>query len=252
MRDQNAQLDALVGRYARGDAPIYRGKISAGDNLGITGWGNNGALAGDVTASLVKRDVYTESVDNVPHSAWTLTLFGPADTYMRVQQPTASPGLSQLTLIDPDGDVPAGYNGACSGCMADLSTKPATIAATSITANGTYWTGQSLVVVLANLTLTRVTPVAFEDIVAVADLASDRDTMRAFTQRGHEMVQTVTSQRSDYIPGEGSCRRITSYSVEWYVNRTTLTDFGTRKFEVTSRQTCCYPNTAQEASEVCQ
>jgi hypothetical protein len=223
---ESAALEDLVGRYAKGAVPIYRGTARASDDASARG-GEDGKLSGDVVGAI------TPSQSD--RAGWELAVYAPMQTRLTVTQTVGAPGRSDFAL---------GTSGSCVGCFVDLASPPTRIHAASLTARGAPLADPTLLatVAVAELTLTRVTQLTFQDITAAHDAVEGPIGEATFTQRGGEMVREVSDDI--YVPIAGtkafnSCTRTLSYEAEWYVNLANVADYGVRSFAITKRKTCC-------------
>jgi hypothetical protein len=259
IKAQDDALERLVGRYARGDAAIYRGSAAARDNnsvvgkfLGVPSSYRDGALSGDVTASLAREELNDLLLKG---PGWALTLYAADQSRVSVHQPDSARGTSLVSLVLASSVVGDGVLASCTDCFADLSTKPATLERASLTAHGTYeGVDAPLVVTMTGVKLGRVRPVAFDDLVSVAAPGDDRDAMRAFAERDDEWIRAVVARGTYELPppkGAYRCQRVTSYSVEWYVSRAELSKYGARHFAVTKSETCCDFADGPDGTSVC-
>jgi len=237
VRDRHeAELDRLVGRYARGEAPIYRGTAQA--------FGNASMLSGPVVASLVKSDqVYWQ---NRQTTGFQLTIFSSAQQRrFRVTQVPEAPGTTRADMVVPYNSS-FGVTAACTDCVPGLAALPAALAF-DLRATGQYYDGRPLNI-SASGSLSQVPPEALDfhllwevnqlyDGATVAGIA-------AFQPRGDEMVRVVDGEwyeKTERPPSVAydSCRKITRYRVEQYVNSAHVVDFGLRNPEVVEQKTCC-------------
>jgi hypothetical protein len=218
-------LEAEIGVYVKGDIPIYRGTARASDNASAGGEAN-GKLSGDVVAAIAP------TADGLQ-----LAVFAPSQTRLRVAQASATPDQSSFSLV---------ASGSCVDCFASLATRPPSIHAASLTIRGAPLmidAERSATIAVDELALTRLSHLTFEDIAAAKNaVEGDVGSRARFTQRGDEMIRKVGASITTGVPGNKdfhSCARIITYEAEWYVNLTSVTDYGVRNFAIVKRETCC-------------
>lgn len=119
------ELNRLVGRYARGDAPIYEGTFSARDNMGSLGatYQDGVMTNASVNASLAWEDKMYWNGQMV--SGWELSVRGLTHRIRIAQSPTA-PGTSALSIVVPN-NTGGGMTGTCAGCTPTLAPMASTL-----------------------------------------------------------------------------------------------------------------------------
>jgi hypothetical protein len=237
------EMDRLVGRYVRGDAPVYQGTFSARDNMGSLGptYQDGVMTNASVNASLGWEEKLYWNGQMV--SGWALFVRGPAHWIRLAQSPTA-PGSSALTIVVPNA-VGGGMTGTCTGCLPTLAPTAGTITIGGTVARGKWGNGK-LLEVTASGTLTRVPlpELSFEQLVAIAEPNTEGAAMKEFKAVGAEMVRVVERTHSEPTPVPAdqtfyACERITSYELDWFVDRARLVRYGLRNMSIAGTQTCC-------------
>jgi hypothetical protein len=238
--DHQKDLDRLVGRYASGSAPVYRGSFSAHDNLGSVGGGRvDGTLA---TSAAIATVI---DADTPGSGGPTKTLLVESPSEGRHVALSQAFGSTTVSMVLTDGQT-GGITASCgSGGPPPFAAGPASIAIPSVTATGTWGDGSPMTVALAG-TLSRIDPamLAFDDVVHLAVGYTDRQDMLSFAPVGGEMVRTVEREFHEptSIPAGTSyaaCHHVTTYTINAYVSRTRLSDNGVRHLVIEKAQTCC-------------
>ena len=104
-------------------------------------------------------------------------------------------------------------------------------------------TGQLRVEASGELARIPVAELTLEDIAGVNGDAFERH--YPFSISGEESVLEWQDELRETLPVPSgkdfdSCERTTTYRIEWYVGHACLADFGVRKLEVLTAQSCCY------------
>jgi hypothetical protein len=229
---QQAQLQRIVGRYACGGTPLYRGTFMAHDNGAPMS-----SLSGGVLASL---DSAVEGID-CPSENWQpgrqLTLTQPTTTFLH------------LSLFQPNTDAMTyaswtGQESSCAGCVADFrSGVPAQINLTqAIFSSSDCATPTPLrtVAVTASGQLTLVAAPSIDDIIQIDQLDVSGQ-VPTFTVKGTEMVAEVDGWYGEptEVACYSSCSLIAPFHVEWFVDRQDAKRFGLRNFRIDPPQTSC-------------
>lgn len=240
--DQLGELDRLIGRYARGDAPVYRGRLQA--------VGNGRLDDGPVAAALVKDDrVWWLGPDYV--TGHTLTFFSQAQQKrFRLSQVPEAPGRTRADMVVPYNSS-FGVNARCDSCLVDLASHPETLDI-DLAADGFYADQRTPLAIRASGHLERVPPadLTWSDLVEISQVY-ERNTAEAiagFRPRGAELVRTVRRELREVVPRPPSvaydqCARTTTYETEWWVDPAQLGDFGVRNLTIVKQETCCSDST---------
>jgi hypothetical protein len=245
-----AELDRLVGEYAKGTTPVYRGSLSANDNMGSLGptYKDGHITEGNAIASLATIAAGSGAPTH------TLTVFSPNEQRHLVLTQTADAGSGgpptsvSFVLTDPtSGGVSANALG-----VPVLAGGPAQIALT-LDANGQWGTGQPMHVTGAG-NLARVAPatLAFNDVVHLnAGTYADQQAMLALVPSGTDAVRTVKSELHEptTVPSGTTfyaCHHVTSYAIDQYVERANLTNYGVRNLKIEKAETCCVDSPENE------
>lgn len=238
---QLADLHRLVGRYARGEAPIYEGTFGARDNRGSIGAMNVDTVmdSGPVDAALAWEEEL--NAGGAVAAGWALTIRGVTHG-IRITQSPSAPGITTFSHVaEKSGSF--GVVGTCNDCFPILNAGATTLATTKSVATGRWGTG-SLLEVTAAGSLTRVplARVTFERIAAVVDYPY---VMKEFKVVGGEMVRTIEGRLAEPTPvpqGQAwySCEHATSYKLDWFVDRAKLVRHGLRNMSIPTTETCCY------------
>lgn len=237
------ELDRLVGRYARGDAPIFEGTFDARDNMGSLGPTYKDGVMADahVNASLAWEEKIYMAGQHV--AGWALDVRSPTHS-IRISQAPGTAGQTTLSLVVPN-QTSGGLTGTCNGCVSALTPTAASFTITDALAQGKWGDGR-LLEVAASGSLTRVplAQVTFERLLAVVNPYFDLPTMKEFSIVGGDRVRTVKGSHSETTPvPDGkefhSCERVTSYALDWFVDANDLLRYGVRGMKLSSAQTCC-------------
>jgi hypothetical protein len=241
-----AQLDHLVGQYAKGTTPVYRGSFSARDNRGSVepSIGDDVLSTTDAVASLA-----TAPVPGGGASAETLTVFSPTDhRHVALTQTTTQTGTPQSTTVSMvlDDGVSGGVTASCAGCAPAFAQGPTSIAATDPVATGTWGTGESMTVsVSGSLSRMGAATLVFDDVVHLNQASySDAQAIQKLAPSGGEMSATLEDELHEPTtvpPGKSfyECHHVTSYAIDWYVTRANLASYGVRNLRIEKAQTCC-------------
>lgn len=235
-----ADLYRLVGRYARGDAPIYEGTFSAQDNMGSLGATYRDGVMDNapVDAALTwEEKMYWKGQQA---SGWSL-LVRSSTHRLTITQTASAPGVTSFSIVVPNS-TGGGLTGSCESCFPALVTTATTFAASDVLAVG-RWGNDKPLEVTASGTLTRVplAKVTFERIARVVDAPG---LIEEFAVVGGEMVRPIATSYTEKTPvPAGSayfeCERHTSYELDMFVDRSRLVRQGLRSMAITGTQTCC-------------
>jgi hypothetical protein len=225
--DHLRELDRLVGQYATGKTPVYRGSFVARDNLGSVGptYHDGTISATSAIASL---------------AADTLTVESPAEGRHVVVSQAAGTSLSFVL----DDNVSGGASARAGSVPPMLTGAPPTITM-DLVANGTWGDGSAMIV-SARGSLSRVaaSTLAFDDIVHLSMGYADRDATSKLVAAGPDRVRTVASELHEPTavpPGKAfyECHHVTSYTIDWYVESSNLASYGVRNLQIAKSETCC-------------
>jgi hypothetical protein len=230
--DQHSQLQRIVGRYACGGTPLYRGTFMARDDAAPTS-----SLSGVVLASLDSALEETGCASEGLQLGRQLTLTQPTPTFL------------PLSLFQPNADemtyaLWTGVESSCAGCVADFRTGvPAEIdlaQATFSSSDCATPTPTQTAAVTASGQLTLVAAPSIDDIIQIDQLDISGQ-VPTFTANGTEMVAEVDGwygEPTDVACYE-ACSVITRFHVEWFVDRREAKRFGLRNFRIDPPQTFC-------------
>jgi hypothetical protein len=244
---QHANLQRVVGQYACGTSPLYRGTFAASDNLGSLGAGySNGVItSGPVIASLETTSssndflTCTQTVMGVRALVVMATAQSEA---IRLFQVFGGDASTYASLVTVPGSSWTGTSGSCAACVSDLRTgSPQTISIGSATLNGQFCYGQPLTVSVSGQ-LAIVAQPSFDDIMEINQSFGDHLAPPPFASEGPDMVTTIDDALYEPIPTMSGCagsERVTPYHVDWYVNRQNVELLGLRNFRVDPPQNLC-------------
>ena len=249
LEDDWAYFRGIVGQYACGVAPLYRGQVAASDNAGDLGGGHDdGVMRGEAVLASLVSGVGLEVIPTIvegPH----LIIFSPQDeTRFFMHQPREEPGQTGVSIISSYRSS-FGLRGSCDDCLVDLEQRPDDIAI-ELTASGAFGNGDPLIVV-ASGTLARVPTedVRWPDIVEVNTLYAEElvKIPAEFEACGNLLVREFTEYYSEGAPAPagskwedyGSCTRTVSYTARWWVDTENLARHGIRDFDPQEPAYCC-------------
>lgn len=235
-------LYRLVGRYARGDAPIYEGTWSAEDNMGSLGANYEDGVMNDapVDAALAwEEKMYWKGQSA---AGWSL-LVRSSTHRLTITQTASALGVTSFSIVVPN-NVGGGLTGTCDACFPALSATSTSFAAADVVATG-KWGNDKLLEVTASGTLTRVplAKVTFERVTRVVDPISGA-AIKDFKVVGSEMVRSIEDRYTEKTPVPAGtqyfeCQRHTSYELDAFVDRSRLVRQGLRNMSITGTETCC-------------
>jgi hypothetical protein len=227
-------LDDLIGRYLRGDAPVYRGSASARDN--------GSAFNPSPPAAPIYMDTTMSSdqaiaalVLDASSGTATLTVTSPCEQELiHVIQNRAAPGITQVNGVLATNQY-GGVIASCTSCVPDLFAKPAMLSWTG--ADATYDQGAPLPTnhITSTAALQRESPCDLDwaQIVAInANSITPGLDLGNFARVGNEMVWQHSDSVSLATPSSlGACDGLyVPYTVELYVNAYDLGTYGVRKY----------------------
>lgn len=238
------ELYALVGRFAQGEASIYRGSCSARDNLSSLGRPDGVLDSTNVLASLAWDK--TSYLDGRRAGGWALTVYGPnQDRRVMLHQYPDEGGVTRVSLVTAR-NTGFGVSGSCVGCVPPLANRPDMLTIAPLVANGKYGTGDPLrVSASGSLTAIPAAQLTFDDLVGGTELfVRQRDPAKAFVSDGAEMVERIQRELHEKaaVPAGkafAECHLVTTYGVERYVSRVEVAKYGLRKLRIEKVQTCC-------------
>jgi hypothetical protein len=232
---QLAALDAMIGRYLRGEVPAYRGSWQASDNQGVLGaqpnWENKSIPASALIASL-----------DVQGNEASLWVHSPSrHQYILMQQSKSNPGVTQVSIILGDSST-GGGTASCTGCAPDFFSRPTTLDLSDLSATASVMVNNSegdevnvTLKVNVRATLGIATPCSLE-FSDLAELGTQFGVVR-FEVDGDEMVSHVFDDVMG--PTNGACNRETSYTLDAFVSLANLADYGVRNYEQGSTTMLC-------------
>ncbi len=271
------QLDRWVGRYARGDVPLYSGSVSASDTGGaLWFWGGDGALDDTgVLATVLPENVLSilRSDDRYARGpARVLRIVSTAERKtLAFYQTDDAPGFTWSTPIVAHESPWPRWSAPpveCVDCAPDLWAPGDTLTLDRFRAERRYHVHvdnnlrhESLEVhdwadleVLVSAELTRVPAgeITFSQIVDVS--APNADVLEEFRLVDGTWVRAIEATLSESAPlPEGRaldppdpewwrCTRTTDYEAEQYVDAACLGRYGLRDVRVVGTpETCCEP-----------
>jgi hypothetical protein len=241
---EHADLQRVVGQYACGDSPIYRGAFVASDNFGTVspadgdGVLNNGPVIAAIETTDATLDYLT--CDQTVTGARALVVIGTAQ--MRAIRFFQTPGPvggnpTFASLVHQPGSGWSGTSGVCNGCVADLRGRPpASIDMVGLTFSGQYCGGAGPLTVSASGHLAMLAAPTFADILEMNQNLGDQQAPPTFAVQGPDMVTTVDRSLGE---GAGCLYTFTPFHVDWYVNQQNPRLRGLRNFRIDSPQTLC-------------
>ncbi len=227
-------LDDLIGRYLRGDAPVYRGSASARDN--------GSAFNPPPPAAPIYMDTTMSSdqaiaalVLDASAGTATLTVTSPCEQELiHVIQNRAAPGITQVNGVLATNQY-GGLTASCTSCVPDLLGQPAMLSWTE--ADATYDQGAPLPTnhITSTAALQRESPCDLDwaQLVAIdANSITPGFDMGNFARVGNEMVWQHSNSVSLATPSSlGACDGLyVPYTDELYVNASNLGTYGVRKY----------------------
>lgn len=247
-KDHLMHLERLVGRYARGEAAIYRGSFAARDNLASLGRQyDDGVIDSvDVMASLAWED--GTYVDGRRDGGWGLRVYAPSQAHrVMLHQYPDDGDITRVSLVSPR-NTSFGVNALCHGCLTTLSAMPTVITVSPLVADGKYGNDAPLRVT-AGGTLTRIpaAEVTFEHLVASTELGPRQNSPgypALFVRAGDDWVRAAEDELHEPTPVPADqpyyeCHHVTTYSLDWYAGDQHITRYGLRNFRISKAQTCC-------------
>lgn len=241
---EHADLQRVVGQYACGDSPIYRGTFVAGDNFGTVspadgdGMLNNGPVIAAIETTDATPDYLT--CEQTVTGARALVVIATAQMRaIRFFQPPApvSGNPTYASLVHQPGAGWSGTSGECNDCVADLrGGAPASIDMVGLAFSGQYCGGAGLLMVSASGHLTMLAAPTFADILEMNQNRGDQQVPPIFVVQGPDLVTTVDGSLGE---GAGCTYTFTPFHVDWYVNQQNPRLRGLRNFRIDSPQTLC-------------
>jgi hypothetical protein len=251
--EQLIMLDHLIGRFLRGDVPLYRGTASAHDNTGEIYAGNvDGVIPeGPAVATLVEAPLeesdFTPVRQGVMGRGAFLGLHGiGTDLAVFLIQSDSTPDLTEVSWVNwVNGQHLAGLG--CSGCVPSLWDRPAALAFAEIDASNTTSAGH--VFVSADLVRTDPCSLSFEELAEISAGTGPIDAsfgMTLYKSSGRYRVYPVGGDLDvgveNDVPGaggNGSCTLQVWYTGEVYVNVDDLSDYGVTNLVLNAPEEAC-------------
>ncbi|HEY3500039.1 MAG TPA: hypothetical protein VGK73_35360, partial [Polyangiaceae bacterium] len=230
-------LWGVVGQYACGDAPVYRGSFSADTTDGEADWP-------DAIASLVMG----EGIDWIatsrqgPH----LTVFDPVSgRKTRLVQQVL--GTTETSII-AEQNSSFGVGASCTDCFVDLETRPERIEFDYV-ANGEYGDGSPLMI-SASGWFEQIRPgeVTFSDIQTVTNVYSSaiQDIRQSFETCGAELIRRSAGEYRIPAPApagsgfrDNQCARAVFFSATWHLDADQPAAHGIRALTIDEPRYCC-------------
>ncbi len=257
---QLQELHLAIGRYSRGERPVYAGTIRARDNVGANGSNTrDGLLDGVVWAILFREPTHPGAPD--PGLAELLIVNEEGQRQLRMIQKRAAPSITEITPVTAWG-TNAGSIGACRNCAPSLFQTPSRIDLNNITATRRFERFEGSATVHG--VLERIPPgaLSFAQIARAHHFDSwgREAAIQEIAQRDGELVRVVRGRADEPAPeaqthapaGYTSCRRAADYSAEWWIDRTCLGRFGVWSvvFGPTATR-CCVPYRGNDTPPSC-
>lgn len=229
-------LDDLVGRYLRGDAPVYRGSASARDNL--SAFNPPPPAAPIYTDTTMSSDqAIAALVIDLNAGTATLTVTSPCEQELiHVIQDRAAPGITQVNGVLATIAY-GGWTATCTTCVPDFFGQPATLSWTD--ADATYDQGAPLPTnhIVSTASLQRESPCDLDWAQLVAIDANwitygPQLGLGNFARVGNEMVWQHTGSVTLATPSaHGACDGLSvPYTDELYVSASDLGTYGVRSY----------------------
>lgn len=248
-----ARLERLFGRWLRRDAVVYGGTVSAQDNQGLGQPPPEPGQAGFTDQTIPSQPAFAtlESEAHILASGTTyddakvLSVHGTTThQYVPLSQVAAQPGLTIAGIIL--GDTSTGGNtGTCTSCAPSFSALPAKLAIAGLDAtrviqvtDGNGQKSDFTLHIKVDASLDAVEPCAlsFDDLIH----ANGTFDPPAFVANGNEMVWQHSGTAPMPAASKGVCGG-TAYTIDLYVNRTNLADYGVRNFQAGKVGVICPP-----------
>jgi len=231
-------LDEMVGRYLRGEAPVYRGSATAHANVDAVGNVSDQTMqTSSARAALIADAVIA-----------CLTVFSaPERERIFFQQQQALPATTFVSTIVPNGTygggplfpVNASNSATCTACAPDLASKPAALAWQGLEAVAASGSDAAPLDVTSSVELQRVSPCAltWDDVAAVsADYSTD---LLAPPPSDGVVVKTIVGSVVTKVATPRMCDGIqVQYTIDAYINTVNLADYGVRNFTAQSGAMC--------------
>lgn len=236
IEESTAELRSLVGQFACGMAPVYRGEAAARRQDG-----EGKELKGSAVASVIDVGEFSGgfgSDEEVPH----LIVSSSDDVHTFFRQPQSQPGTTQSPYPADflQGD---GLTLECNSCVPDL-TQPHASFDFELRAASSDFTG----VVEASVNLTRLEPedVEWSDIETLAGFRSGSSTeiVDEFVPCGSHLIRDFNDRLVEPAPTfgshlEGTCFYYADYTARWWVDTENLARHGVGNLEISSASHCC-------------
>jgi hypothetical protein len=246
----SSKIDQLVGRYLRREAVIYRGTVDAHDTQGLgfpppppgqSGNTDQTMPSQPAFATLTRGNgtvlegmAFTDADVLAVHGVTTMQ-------YVQFAQVKSQPGVTFANVIL--GDTSSGGNTtSCTGCTVSFAELPATLSFSNLTGTAmipvTDGTGKNknvMLEVVASVSLDAVAPcdLTFDDLETTGPAG--------FVLEGDEMVLHDKGTDDSTPPASrGQCGG-TAYTIDLYVNRSNLADYGVRNFRMGATGVLCPP-----------
>ena len=243
--DLHAKLERMIGRYACGTTPLYRGTFTAHDNVSTVEAGPDGILDGAVIAALaIPSQMIFKSCTTISDAGRELVVIATnGQTAIRLAQVPNDATATYATLVNHPGSTWSGTAGSCSGCTTDFHTgTPTTIDVRQTTFAGSYCSGGGSLTVAARGHLSFADQPTIDDIMSINAPSGDQPQPPfTFSPSGTEMVAAYSGTAIEPISLGcwNGCEVITTFHVEIYVNRANPKLLGLRNFRIDPPQTSC-------------
>ena len=259
-------VDSKIGSYLRGEIIAYRGTMKAHDNASATanvevyGPRPDGDIAeGPALARVDVRDASTGDWSpprqTVSGQLASLVLRSVGSkSHVILGQLAGEPATTFATSVGAEREFVT-LQSTCSGCLPDLTARPATLSFQELTTTGTVSSFQGYagkdgayvdvtVHTTTSATLTRVAPcdVRFEDMVALNVIAGPNESnagLEEMTDAGDELVWKLVGSIGDAAGHK--CSTITPYTIEAFVKKSDLGTYGARNFKLGAATQNCAP-----------
>jgi hypothetical protein len=244
--DLHAKLERMVGRYACGTTPLYRGMFTARDNISTISSEADGMLDGAVIAALAipSQPIFESCVTSSTTGRELLVIATNGQAAIRLAQAPNDATNTYATFVAHPGQNWNGNVGTCSVCATDFHTgTPSTIDVSQGTFAGYYCgddPGPLTVAVQGHLTLADQPTI--DDIMNINAASPDQQQPPfSFSQSGPDLVATVSDVAVEPISLSCStgCEVTTTFHVEVYVESSNPRVLGLRNFRIDPPQTSC-------------
>ena len=234
-------LGYLVGRYACGTAPLYRGTFSASDS------GMDVPIKNAPVIASLETDP-TDQHYTTCGSRWSgvreLSIGeteAPGTSIRFFQLPDAA--TTYVSLLRAPNSTWSGVSASCATCVPDLrGAMPATITISAARLDGMLCDDNPFSVT-ASGQLSRIATPSTDDVFAINQLIGDyRWPGARFTLVGNEQVATIDGFLVEPVSNAGcEATQNTHYHVDWYINVDDPKKHGLRNFRIEPTTLQCCP-----------